>query len=468
MTTAPLIPGQHVHIVGISGFGMSAIARVLLETGYTVSGSDRQLNDLSAALRDDGATIHIGHRPENIGTAELVLVSSAVPSDNPELLAAHSLGVPVKERRQFIAALTEGQRTIAIAGTHGKTTTTAMLVHIFSEAGLDPSFIVGGILKGRKTNAGAGQGEHFIIEADEYGHMFLGLNPALAIINNVEYDHPDYFSTPQDLLTAFQDFTQRIKPKGVLFANMDDDIARAFAEERRAAHLPTQTFGVENSAADWWAIDLVPNQLGGTDFVACRGSRGTTGAIGPVHLCVPGRHNVYNAMAAIALARHEGVPFEVIAQALTTFKGTGRRSELMGEAGGVRVISDYAHHPTAIQATLRAWQEQLGSGGRLWAVWQPHTYSRTRALADAFAGAFGAADLVLVTQIYAAREQFTPGLDAKDLAAMIQRARFSGDLSETAQLLSQEVQPGDVVLLMSAGDAPKIGDALLAVLRKRG
>lgn len=467
--TSPLIPGQHIHIVGISGFGMSAIARILLENGYTVSGSDQQLNALSQALQNDGVLIHLGHKAENIGTAELVLVSSAISDDNPEVRAAHQIGVPVKERRDFIAQLTSGLHTLAVAGTHGKTTTTALLTHVLIEAGLDPTFIVGGIMKNRGTNAGAGQGEYFVIEADEYGHMFLGLKPHLAIVTNIEYDHPDFFRTPEELLLAFRLFVEQIEPDGLLVACADDDVTAALAEERRRLVQLVQTYGVENKLADWWAADLKPNDHGGMDFVVCHGAQ-TGGVIGPARLNLMGEHNVQNAMAVIAAARHLGVPFEAIAHALASFEGTERRSELMGEAAGVRVISDYAHHPTAITVTLKAWREQCE--GNLWAVWQPHTYSRTRVLAESFKSAFRAADHVLVTDIYAAREQETPGLMAKDLAAMIKRdghpdARHSGDLLSTAQILANEVTAGDVVLILSAGDAPQVGLALLDVLNKR-
>ena len=466
VSTGPLIPGQHIHIVGISGFGMSAIARILLENGYTITGSDQKLSDLSRALREEGVRVYEGHAADHIGAAEMVLMSSAIPPNNPEIQAAHRLGIPVQERRDFITRVTGGYETIAVAGTHGKTTTTAMLVHVLGEAGLDPSFIVGGILNNRGTNAGAGTGAHFVIEADEYGNMFLGLNPHIAIVTNVEYDHPDFFQTPGETLDAFRQFVAQLDDSGLLVACADDDVARAFAQERRERMLPVQTYSVGNHNADWWAVDLTPNRQSGMDFVVHHG-----GVIGPVRLSLPGEHNVQNAMAVITVARTLGVPFETIAQALASFAGTGRRSEQMGEAGGVRVINDYAHHPTAIRATLRAWRDQTHDGD-LWAVWQPHTYSRTRALADSFKESFAAADHVLVTDIYAAREAKTPGLLARDLAELIRQgghpdARHSGDLPETAQILANEVQPGDVVVLMTAGDAPQIGRALLDVLDKR-
>ncbi len=463
-----LIPGQHIHIIGSSGFGMSAIARVLVENGYVVSGSDQKLNALSLALRESGVTVYEGHTESNIEGAELVLVSSAVPKDNPEIQAAQRQKIPVVHRRDFMRAITEGQQTIAIAGTHGKTTTTAMMAYVLVEAGFDPSYIVGGVIKNLGTNAGAGLGEYFVIEADEYDHMFLGLNPGIAVINNVEYDHPDFFRTPQDMLAAFQKFVDLLGPEGMLVACADDGVAAELAAERRKQLWPVLTYGVENKNADWWAVDLKPNPKGGTDFVVCHAEIGG-GVIGPVSLQLIGTHNIRNAMAVIAVARHIGVPFETIAEALAKFEGTERRSEVMGEASGVKVINDYAHHPTAIMMTLKAWRERVGKGS-LWAVWQPHTYSRTRTLADSFKDSFGSAHHVLVTDVFAARETFTPGLDAKDLAAMMSDhpdARYSGDLFETAQLLATEVKTGDIVVLLSAGDAPRIGHALLDVLRKR-
>lgn len=471
MTDFPLIPGQHIHIIGVGGFGMSAIARVLHENGFTVTGSDRAMSDLALALQADGVRVFEGHAAQNTTGAELVLMSSAVPEDNPEVVAARAAHIPVLERRDFIATLTAHRQTIAIAGTHGKTTTTAMLSHVLREAGLEPSYIVGGILGNTGTNAGAGDGDYFIIEADEYGYMFLGLDPQIAVVTNVEYDHPDFFASPDDLLLAFRLFVEQLRPDGTLFACMNDDVALAIADERRAALMPVQTYSVGNNAADWWASDLTAEK-GGMRFTVHRGAQMAGGAIGELWIPLPGEHNVQNAMAVIAIASDIGVPFRVIAAALKDFAGTGRRSELMGQAGGVRVINDYAHHPTAIRATLKAWQEQLSEGGRLWAVWQPHTYSRTRALAESFAAAFSFADHALVTDIYAAREDATPGLFAKDLAQMIRAnhhpdARHSGDIFSTAQVLADEVRSGDVVVLMTAGDAPQIGRALLDVLQKR-
>ena len=465
-----LIPGQHIHIVGIAGFGMSAIARVLVEHGYKVSGSDQQTNALVQALQQEGVTVYQGHRAENIDGAEMVIFSSAVPENNPEIQAARHRRIQVMNRREFMPIMMEGQQTIGIAGTHGKTTTTAMLTHVLIEAGMEPSYIVGGVMRNNGRNAGAGSGEHFIIEADEYDNMFLGLQPAIAVINNIEYDHPDFFLTPADMLKAFQTYANRVEPEGLLVVNADDDVARTLGEERRANLQEVQMYGIENNAADYWATDLKPLPNGGMEFMVSQGAV-TGGLIGKVKILLPGRHNVQNAMGVITVARHLGVAFEVIVDALATFKGTGRRSEVMGVAGGVTVINDYAHHPTAIRVTLKAWRDQPGIR-ELWAVWQPHTYSRTRSLADIFKGSFNSAHHALVTDIYAAREKASPGLMAKDMVGMIQSsghpdARYSGDLLDTAQILANEVKPGDVVVLLTAGDAPRIGQALLDVLKKR-
>jgi len=449
---------------------MSAIARILLGSGYTVSGSDVKASPLLDALRQEGATVYLGHHPDNLGEAEWVLVSSAVAEDNPELQAARARGLRVQDRREFLPLLLADYRVLAVAGTHGKTTTTGMIAHILLEAGYDPSYIVGGILKKQGLNAAAGGSEYFVIEADEYGHMFLGLRPSVAVLTNVEYDHPDFFPTPADLLLAFQLFLERLPAEGLLVACADDDVARTLAQEQRR-HSQVQTYGVENQNADWGAIDLKPNAQGGLDFTLCRGGAGSQGVIGAVSLRLPGRHNVQNAVAAIAVARHIGIPFEEIAEALATYQGVGRRSDLMGEVGGVRVIDDYAHHPTAIRATLKAWREQ-NPQGRVWAVWQPHTYSRTRALIEDFQASFTAAHAVLVTDIYAARETYTAGLDAPQVAQLISAAghpnvRYSGDWMLTAQILADEVTSGDVVVLLSAGDLPQAGRALLSALQAR-
>lgn len=459
-----LIPGQRIHIVGIGGSGMSAIARVLLETGYVISGSDEHTNPITDSLQADGATIFARHEGPNVMGAELVIASSAIPESNVELQAARAFNIPVLRRREAISLITNNLRTIAIAGTHGKTTTTALMTHILMEAGLEPSYIIGGVLKNTGTNAGAGSGDYFVIEADEYQGMFLGLNPAVAIVTNIEFDHPDIFPTFEHVVEMFRQFVAHLPEDGLLVACADNPAAYAMAQERQGQMLPVVTYGVQTTTADWTATHISPNQDGSTTFVVKQAG----GRLGEVTVPLAGKHNVQNALAVIATARHLKIPFATITKAMRTFGGTGRRSEIMGRAAGVTVVSDYAHHPTAIQVNLEAWANRPGLN-RLWAVWQPHTYNRLRALAPEFAASFQQAHQVLVTDVYSVRETVTPGLAPPDLVKMIQaagqpNARYAGSLEQTAEVLGNEVQRGDCVLIFSAGDAPKIGMMLLNTL----
>ena len=461
-----LQPDQHIHFVGIGGFGMSAIARVLMQQGYTVSGSDLRANDFTRALSEAGAAIYEGHAAAHIAGADLVVTTSAARDDNPEIAAAREKGVPVLRRRDLLGALMAGRTGIAIAGTHGKTSTTALLVHTLITAGQPPTYIVGGVMANTGDNAGVGASDLFVIEADEYDYMFLGLKPRIAAILNIEHDHPDMFPTLADVTDAFRQFADRLEPGGLLVACADSPAAHSLAESRRAAGEPALTYGLD-APADWSAADLEPLAAGGTRFVARKGAE----TLGTLTLSVPGRHNVLNALAVLAIADALGLSFDAVREAFAMFKGTGRRSDVIGQAGGVTVVSDYGHHPTAIRATLAAFAERPGIGA-LWAVWQPHTFGRMRALADDFAGAFGAADHALVTDVYSVRESPGPGLDAPGMAQRIAAqghadARYTGDFEATAAALLDSVQPGDWVLILSAGDAPVIGERLLACLAER-
>lgn len=458
--------GQHIHIVGIGGFGMSAIARVLLQQGYTVSGSDLRANDLTRELAAGGVTVYEGHAAENVRGADVVAISSAVPDTNPEVVAARAQGIPVLRRRDLLGALMADRVGIAVAGTHGKTTTTALLVHTLIEAGHDPTYIVGGVMQNTGTNAGVGSGPEFVIEADEYDRMFLGLRPKIAVVTNVEHDHPDCYPTWGEMATAFEAFTHLLPDDGLLVVCADDEPAFALGQERWRAGGPVTSYGTGSASGDWTATEIEPD-ADGMRFNVRRG--GPFGAvIGAARLALAGQHNVQNALAVVAVASHLGVPFETIAAAFASFHGTQRRGEVMGQAGGVTVISDYAHHPTAIRVTLDAHRQRPGVRD-VWAVWQPHTYGRLRALATDFTWSFSRADHVLVTDVYSVREQVTPGLDARGMADLIRRtdhpdARYTGAFGATAETLAREVQPGDVVLILSAGDAPEVGRRLLAAL----
>lgn len=459
-----LSPHQHVHIVGIGGFGMSAIARVLLESGYRVTGSDEKANHLTDSLQKSGATVYIDHHANNIRGANVILASSAIADSNPELQAATAQNIPVLRRRDTIGFVTANYRTLAVSGTHGKTTTTALLTHVLAEAGLDPTTIVGGVMKDLGSNARVGQGEFFVIEADEYGGMFLGLHPEIAIITNIEYDHPDQFPTMESLVQAFNDFTDCIKPDGILVAGIDSAPVAAIAEARQWLSLPTITYGLAHEEAQWFATRLEMTETGQMRFEV----RYENVELGSAELNLAGAHNVQNALAVIAVANQLGISFSTITDALATFAGTERRAEILGTVNGITIISDYAHHPTAIRANLQAWTNRPG---QLWAVWQPHTYNRLRALADEFAHAFSDADHVIVTDVYSVRETVTPGLAPADLVARIQQAghhdaRYCGGFEQVATLLAREVQPGDTVLIFSAGDAPQIAHFLLDLLQK--
>lgn len=465
-------PGKRIHIVGIGGAGMSGIARVLLESGVRVSGSDRSLNDVTQALQRDGAIVHEGHRPENIEGAGMVLATSAAKEDNPEVAAARAAGIPVMNRREFLKYILPGKTQIAVAGTHGKTTTTALIVHLLRETGQDPSYIVGGIMTNTGNNAHAGKGDVFVIEADEYGEMFLGLRPKIAVITNIEYDHPDIFASIDDVLAAFRRFVALLPDDGVLIACADDPLALSLVTERKAAGNRAMTYGLDNLDADWVGFFDEPTL---TEHFRLRGPLYEFVQHPPIP-ALPGRHNILNAVAAVAAVSEVGVSARSSLPFLTTFRGTGRRFERIGDANGILVISDYGHHPTAIRATLQAARERYPDS-RIWAVWQPHTYSRTSRLAHEFVTAFHDADHVLITDIYAAREQpSAQDTTPPDLAhlttvsghasAHFKGATYSGNLESTAALLYKEVRPGDVVIIFSAGDGPKIGEWLLKSIRE--
>lgn len=460
-------PGQHIHFVGIGGFGMSAIARVLLLRGYPVTGSDRGSNSLTEALARDGAVIHLGHDAAYVTGADMVITTSAAPHDHVEITAARESGIPVYKRDEVIGPLLAGHKVIAVAGTHGKTTTTSMVVHILQACGFDPGYIVGGVMGNTGTNAGVGRGEYFVIEADEYDNMFHGLTPDIAIVTSVEYDHPDFFKTEADMLASFAGFLARIRPGGALVACAESDALLALARELDGVEIipyAARPGPEDGPAGDMRAVNIrVESDLsdGHTAFDVI----GPDGLIGSgVRLTVPGLHNVLNALAALTVALRAGCDFDAAAAALRAFKSSGRRFDLRGDSGGVLVFDDYAHHPTAIKVTLEAARARYPEH-TLWAVWQPHMYSRTRQLIDAYALAFASADHVLVTDIYAAREDAIPGVDGAWTAGQIRHedVRHVSGLGAAAALLAAEVQPPAVIVVMSAGDAIKISAQFLAL-----
>lgn len=461
---------KHVHFIGAGGSGLSSIATVLLQRGWSVSGSDRQASAAMDALGSAGARLYYGHAGENIIGADLVVRSSAVQDDNPEVVAARLAGIPVLKRRDFLGELLEGQDVIAIAGTHGKTTTTAMTAWVLTVLGLDPSFVIGGVSVNLGASAAAGSGRYFVIEADEYDRMFLGIQPTIALVTNIEHDHPDCFPTPADFETAFRDFGSGILPGGALIACADDAGAAALLADC-AGQVDTVAYGIGDTGLDFSAENVRPNGRGGSRFDVCKRERLV---LRDVELQVPGRHNVRNALAVLAAVERIGAPLDEAVRALEEFSGTARRFQLRGEALGVALVDDFAHHPTEIRATLEAARERFAER-RLWAVWQPHTYSRTRALQADFIAAFDAADSVLVTEVYAAREAPPPGgYSSAPLAEAIGErrgnaaaARFAVDFDSAVEQLLEQITPGDVVLVLSAGDATQITSRLERELSRR-
>ena len=465
---------MHIHLVGIGGFGLSAIARILLESGYSVSGSDMILSPQTRELTASGAVIYKGHDAINISGADLVIRSSAIPENNPEIQAAYHASIPVQKRAEFLdifinQAQDGSQRfPIAIAGTHGKTTTTAMITWLLVSLNQDPSYIIGGISKNLKRNAHAGSGRHFVIEADEYDYMFHGLHPKITVITNIEYDHPDCFPSVTDYQQAFIDFIRNTQPGGVKVICIDDQGTRnAIA----AANGPgkTRSYGASTDA-QYCCRNISLNQHGCNNFEmwTCDGAEnGKSDKLADVVLKVPGEHNVLNATAALAVIHLLGLSVEEASKALTDFCGTERRFDIQGEVLGITVIDDYAHHPVEIQTTLKAARSRF-PGSRIWAVWQPHTYSRIKLLFDDFTRAFDSADSVIVTEIYAAREkQMTFSAEQIVNAMQHPNVRFIPSLDSTKEYLLNNLTAGDILLVLSAGDAIEVSSNILSGLKER-
>lgn len=453
-----LHPRQRIHLIGIGGAGLSAIARILLQRGYRVSGSDLRASEITAALQEEGARVYHGHQAEHVADADLVLMSSAVAAEHVELRAARSRGIPALKREAFMAGLLAGQRTIAVAGAHGKTTTSSMIAHILREADADPSYIVGGAMGNTGKNAAVGTGDAFVIEADEYDNMFLGLEPQIAVVTNVEHDHPDFFATAQAQMSAFVDFAELLPAAGALVACSDDAGAADLLRRRKARQLPAVSYAIADATADWRATELVFSEGETSASILRRGE-----PLGRLTLRVPGAHNVLNASAAIIVAGREGISFEESAAALARFKNSARRFDVRGSRDGLILVDDYAHHPTEIRANILAARAAY-PGHQIWAIWQPHTYSRVRAFWQDFIAAFDDADRVLITPIFAAREAPIAGISSRALAQAMAHhasARYAPSFEHVAARLREDSAGPTVALICSAGDANQIADIFL-------
>jgi UDP-N-acetylmuramate--alanine ligase len=446
------------HLVGIGGIGMSAIARLLLARGARVSGSDVQRTALIGQLEAEGATIAIGHRAENVGDPDLVVVSSAIARDNPEFVAALERHIDIKTRGAMLAELTGTRKTIAIAGTHGKTTTTAMTATVLEFAGLEPTYAIGGLRVDNATNAGAGNGAWFVTESDESDGSFLHLQPTIAVVTNVENDHLASDDELPGLLAQFATFVQRVPPDGCAIVGVDN---RGSAVIARNAPVPKVTFATRVEA-DLVARDIVYDGLGSEFTVVESGV-----VLGAVRLRVPGEINVQNALAAIAVARRLKVDVPTIVAALATFGGVRRRFEIVYDAGGVTVVDDYAHHPTAIAQTIAA---ARGSSTRpVIVAFQPHRYSRTRYLAAEFATALATADAVLLAPVYAASEAPIAGVSERSigepLAALGTPVAYVANVDDLLEAVPRAVDGrAAVVLMLGAGSISNVAHRLGAVL----
>jgi UDP-N-acetylmuramate--alanine ligase len=452
----PPVPGP-IHFIGIGGIGMSGLARIIHTWGYQVTGSDTTASDITRALQAEGIPVWIGHTATTSArSAALVVMTAAVRDDNPEIAAALSGGIPIVKRAQLLGMLANARKCVAVAGSHGKSTTSGMIASALVALGADPSYAIGAVIASTGTNAASGEGEVMVVEADEYDYSFLSLQPDVAVITNIGYDHPDIFADQLAYDGAFAQFAANILSGGVLVLADDDPGCQRLKSSLQKSGYSLETFG-EEPDGDW--------QLCGSEGNwKVRMPRGETY---PLRLNIPGRHNARNALAAAVALGALDFSLDDAIDAISSYQGVGRRFERKGEAQGVSIIDDYAHHPTEIRATLRAARERFGDR-RIWAAFQPHTFSRTKALLADFAEAFEDADRIVILDIYPSRETDSLGISSADLIRLLPNgARAGGGPADAVELLANEVAPGDVVLTLGAGDVTTVGPKLLERLRAR-
>lgn len=456
---------RHVHFIGIGGYGMSAIARVILELGHRVSGSDVAENKLVKNLMERGAEVKIGHDAGNVDGADTVVYSTSIAKDNVERVAALEKGIETLHRSQMLARLLNDKKGIAVAGAHGKTTTSSMMAQTLEICGLDPTYIIGGEVVGLKGNAKAGTSEYVVAEADESDGSFLEYYPHIAIVTNIEPDHlENYEGDFNRLLDAYRDFLGQVRPEGTAILCWDDDYVREMAEEVKGKYI---TYALDHEA-DYMAINIREHKREISFTVVHKQVE-----LGEVTLTIPGRHNVSNALAVIVGCLEMGVPFEQLADALAQFQGAKRRFQVIGEPLEILVVDDYAHHPTEIEATLLAAQ---ALERRIVVVFQPQRYSRTHLLMEEFSRAFSLADEVIINTIYAPPgEQPIPGVTAERLAELVKtnsnpQTRFIDTKEEVVDYLVNHVHSGDLVITMGAGDIWRVAHQLVEQLeiKQRG
>ncbi len=456
-------PFQHIHFVGIGGIGMSGIAEVLANLGFRVSGSDLKKSEVTARLEALAVEVTEGHAAENVGDAHVVVRSTAVRDDNPEIIEARRRSIPVIPRAEMLAELMRMKPyTVAVAGSHGKTTTTSMVATVLGIAGLDPTFVVGGIVRSYRSNARLGKSELMVVEADESDRSFLMLTPMIAVVTNIDREHMDYYHDMEDVRRCFADFVNKVPFYGAAVLCLDDPHVQAVIPKVARSRI---TYGL-SAQADISAHEIQFDHSFGSSFTVLKG----VDVLGKVTLHVPGKHNVYNSLAAIAVGLELDVPFDTIAHALSEFSGADRRFQFKGEEKGITVVDDYGHHPTEIKATLSA-ARTSAPNRRIVVLFQPHRYSRTNDLMDEFASAFNNADVLFVTDIYAASENPIEGINAEVLTGRIKsyghkNAEYVGALEGCPEILLQHVREGDLVITLGAGSVHRAGDQLLSLLHE--
>ena len=456
---------KNIHFIGIGGIGMSGIAEVLCNLGFTVSGSDIKKSKNTDRLETlFNMKITEGHAAENVGDAHVVVYSSAVKSDNPEVVIAKEKGIPVIPRAEMLAELmTLKPYAVAVSGTHGKTSTTSMVATILGHAGIDPTTVVGGVVETLGSNARLGSSDWFVTEADESDRSFLMLYPTIAVVTNIDKEHMESYKGMEDVVQCFTDFVNKVPFFGAAIICLDDPNVQLIIPNIKRRRV---TYGM-TAQADISAHDIRYDDNFGSTFSVWKGDT----VLGEMHLPVPGKHNVYNALAATAVALEMEIPFEVVAEAFTKFKNANRRFQFKGEVGGATVVDDYGHHPTEIVATLSAAKNSSG-GKRSVVIFQPHRYSRTHELMDDFVIAFNNADVLYVLDIYAASEQPIEGVTAEILAENIKKfghknVSYIGDIDTAVEQVLPNVQPGDLVITLGAGSVTRLSDDLVAALEAR-
>ena len=451
-----------IHFIGVGGAGMSGIARIMLAKGFSISGSDKSESAMLTSLKALGAEIFIGHASQNLGNAQMVIISSAINESNEELLAAKAKGLPIIARATALAWLMSESTSVAIAGTHGKTTTTAMLTVALQSAGLDPSFAIGGTINTAGTNAHSGTGTIFVAEADESDGSFLAYKPTGAIITNIELDHVDHFPNEAAVFAVFEQFVSSIKQRGFLVACGDDAGVNTLLKRIKRSDLQIHLYG-KGSSNDFRIdkIHLAPK--GSSSVVSSTGRK-----VGELNLAVAGEHNLLNGLAAFAAASALGAVETKVLDGLASFTGTKRRFELKGEVGGVKVIDDYGHHPTELTVTLTT-AKNLAQAGRVIVIFQPHRYSRTAAFAKQFSAALALADFSYLLEVYAASEKPLPGVSSLLIAKAMnpQQVKFEPSMIEVVNEVVAMAKSGDVILTLGAGDVSSLGEPILQALANR-